>query len=95
MSEISVIVRVMPNAEDVDIDLPLEASPADIIEEMLNAGLDIPRIDQQGSTISYKLVPKGRQQALADYETLGQAQVQNGDILLMIPQVRAGKYCQC
>lgn len=92
MAEISVVVRVMPNADDVDIELPLEATPADIVEEMLNAGLNIPRIDQQGAAISYKLVPKGRQQALGDYETLGQAQVQNGDILLMIPQVRAGNF---
>jgi len=88
--EINVIVRVMPNADDVDVSLPLNATPLDIIEEMLSANLGIPRVDQQGNPISYKLNVKGRNDTLKEYETLASAQVQDSDIILMMPQVKAG-----
>lgn len=88
--EIGVVVRVMPNADDIDVNLPLSATALDVIETLLESGLGIPRVDQQGNGISYKLAPKGSNRAINEGETLGEAQVKDGDILLMMPQVIAG-----
>jgi len=88
--EINVVVRLMPNADDIDVSLPLAATPKDIIDTLLDAGLGIPRVDQQGNPIAYQLIPKGKNDAVKEDETLDTAQVQNGDILMMIPKVIAG-----
>lgn len=88
--EISVVIRVMPNADDVDVSLPLNATPADVIETLLDADLDIPRVDPQGNPISFQLVPKGANVALDESESLKEGRVQDNDIILMIPKVIAG-----
>jgi len=88
--EINIIIRVMPNAEDVEISLPVEATPRDIIETLLDAGLGIPKVDGQSNPISYHLVPKGGNSKIGESDTLMNAQIQNGDVILMNPQVIAG-----
>ena len=88
--EINVVIRVMPNADDVDVSLPLNATPADVIETLLDADLDIPRIDPQGNPISFQLVPKGANVALDESESLKEGRVQDNDVVLMIPKVIAG-----
>jgi len=89
-NEINVVIRIMPNADDVDVSLPLSATPTDVIETLLDAGLGIPRIDQQGNAISFQLVPKGGNAALEEAQTLKDGRIQAGDIILMIPRVIAG-----
>jgi len=90
VQEINVVIRVMPNADDVDVSLPLNATPSDVIDTLLNADLDIPRIDPQGNPISFQLVPKGANAALNEGDTLKEGRVQDSDIILMIPKVIAG-----
>ncbi|MBK9013926.1 MAG: EsaB/YukD family protein [Saprospiraceae bacterium] len=91
--EISIVIRVMPNADDVDVTLPLNATATDVIETLVgDPSLGIPRIDQQGNPISYKLAPKGKNRELGEDETLGHGEVQDGDILLMMPVVIAGAF---
>ena len=88
--EINVVVRIMPNADDVDVSLPLSATPNDVIETLLDANLGVPKTDQQGNAISYQLVPKGGNVALKDTQTLQEGRLQAGDVILMIPRVIAG-----
>jgi hypothetical protein len=88
--EVNVVIRIMPNADDVDVSLPLNATPSDVIETLLEAGLGTPRVDQQGNAISYQLVPKGSNAAIGEEQTLGEGKIQAGDIILMIPRVIAG-----
>lgn len=88
--EINVVVRIMPNADDVDVSLPLSATPNDVIETLLDANLGVPKTDQQGNAISYQLVPKGSNAALKDNQTLQEGRLQAGDVVLMIPRVIAG-----
>lgn len=91
--EINVVIRIMPNADDVDVSLPLDATPSDVIDSLLDADLDIPRIDPQGNPISFQLVPKGSNAALEEEETLKEGKIQKDDIILMIPKVIAGCLC--
>lgn len=88
--EINVVIRVMPNMDDVDISLPGEATASDIVETLLDAGLGIPRLDQQSNPITYQLVPKGKNEPLDNSNSVKDAKVQNGDIILMIPKIIAG-----
>lgn len=86
---ISVIVRVLPNNEDVEVKLPVEATASDVIETLLENGIG-ERIDQTGNPISYKLIPKGKNIEIGEDETLSVAQVQSGDVILMTPVLVAG-----
>lgn len=88
--EVNVVIRIMPNADDVDVSLPLNVTPQDVIETLLSSGLGIPRVDQQGNAISYQLVPKGSNAPITEAQSLGEANVQSEDIILMIPRVIAG-----
>lgn len=88
--EINVVIRIMPNMDDVDISVPMEATAADIVETLLDAGLGIPRLDQQSNPITYQLVPKGKNEPIENEVSLSTATVQNGDIILMIPKIIAG-----
>ena len=86
---IKVIIKVLPSNEDVDVELPVNATPADIIEKMLESGIG-PRNDNAGNPITYNLTPKGKNIVIGEDETLGAAQVQEGDVLLMTPVFVAG-----
>lgn len=88
--EINVVIRVMPNMDDIDISVPSDATASDIVETLLDAGLGIPRLDNQSNPISYQLVPKGKNEAIEQQMTVGKAQVQDGDIILMLPRIIAG-----
>ena len=87
--KIKVIVRVFPNNEDVDVDLPLNATANDVIETLLEAGIG-DRLDNSGNPITYTLTPKGKNVVIEENETLGSAQVQDGDVILMTPVFVAG-----
>jgi hypothetical protein len=87
--EISVIVRVMPDNEDVEVTLPLNATATDVLESLFESGIG-KRSDQQGNPVIYRLVPKGKDVAIGENQSLGEAQVQNADTLLMMPELVAG-----
>jgi hypothetical protein len=89
-NELSVVIRVMPNMDDVEISVPQDSTSNDIVEALLDSGLGIPRMDNQSNPISYQLVPKGKNEALEGPMTVGKAQIQNGDIILMLPRIIAG-----
>jgi hypothetical protein len=88
--EINIIIRVMPNMDDVDISVHLDSTSTDIVEALLDSNLGIPRLDNQSNPISYQLVPKGKNESIDGPTTLEKAQVQNGDIILMLPRIIAG-----
>ena len=88
--EINIIVRVMPNADDIEVSLPLQATARDIIESLLDSGLGIPKVDNQGNPISYEIVPKGNPNIMKETQTILDAKVQETDVLLMLPKIIAG-----
>lgn len=87
---IKVIVRIVSSNEDIDVDLPLDATANDVIETLLEAGV-APRNDNSGTPITYQLTPKNRRSIVIEEEqTLESAQIQEGDVLLMTPIFVAG-----
>ncbi len=89
-AEINVIIRLMPGNEDIDVTIPTEATTKDIVETLLESGLGIPRVDKQGTSMTYNLMPKGKNEELREHQTMEDAQIQEGDVILMIPHVIAG-----
>ena len=89
-NEINVVIRVMPNMDDIDISVPQDSTATDIVEALLDSGLGIPRLDNQSNPISYQLVPKGKNEAIEATQSIEKAQIQNGDIILMLPRIIAG-----
>lgn len=88
--ELPVIVRVMPNADELEISVPSSATPRDLITHILEADIGVPKTDAQSNEIVYQLIPKGKNAVLKEMETFEQGEVQANDIILMIPKVIAG-----
>lgn len=88
-TNIKVIVRVVSANVDIDVDLPLNATATDIIETLLEEDV-APRNDHAGNPITYHLTPKGRNVIIAEDETLADAKIQEGDVILMTPVFVAG-----
>lgn len=75
--EVSIIVRILPTGEDYDLDCNKNTTSIEIIETLIQYS------DLQ--QIKYKLAPKGTNRVLHNNESIHEAQIQNGDILLMYP----------
>ncbi len=88
--EIPVIIRVMPNAEELEVSVPKTATPRELISHILDAGVGIPKTDAQSNQIAYQLIPKGKNEVLKEAESFEQGEVQANDVILMIPKVIAG-----
>ena len=88
-STIKLIIRVLPNNEDVDVDVPLDATAKDIIDTLLDSDIG-QRHDNSGTPITYNLTPKGKNIVIEEHQTLEEAGIQEGDILLMTPVFVAG-----
>ena len=88
-TSIKVIVRIVSTNEDVDVDLPINATAADVIESLLEGGV-CGRNDHAGNPITYQLTPKGKGVIIGEDETLAEAKIQEGDVLLMTPVFVAG-----
>jgi uncharacterized ubiquitin-like protein YukD len=86
---LKVIVRIVSTNEDIDVDLPANATAADVIESLLEANI-FPRNDQQGNHVTYQLTPKGKGLIIGEDETLAEAKVQQGDVLLVTPVLIVG-----
>ncbi|MTB52930.1 EsaB/YukD family protein [Lewinella sp. W8] len=86
---VNVIVRVLPDNEDIDVSLPLTATATDVIEKLLENGIGS-KTDASGNPISYQLAPKGKGRNINPEETLEAAQVQEGDVIMMTPIFVAG-----
>jgi uncharacterized ubiquitin-like protein YukD len=89
MSTLKIVVRLVAKNEDVDVEFPAEATASDVINAILDGGM-VDRRDAAGNNITYQLSPKGANRVINENETLVQAQVQDGDVLLMNPVLLAG-----
>jgi len=90
-TEYSVIVRILPRGEEVDMELPATSTGKVIKESLLDhEELHIPKYDEEGSQYSYKLVSKGSGKEISDAVTLYEAGVKDGDTLLLMPTIIAG-----
>lgn len=90
MDEISVVVRIYPSGEELDVELPLYSTGKDIIDELLNANLGIPKTDAQGNQYFYELFCKDISKTIVPEKTLADLGVQSGYRLLLTPKLVAG-----
>lgn len=89
MSNISIVIRIMPQAEDLDVDLPLHCTGKQIVEELLGNNI-VNRNDDQGNPIVYELVSKALGKKIRPEDQLQDLAIPNGDTLLLTPKVFAG-----
>jgi len=89
MSTILITIRVMPNGDEVEVDLPLNTSGKKIKSELMNAGV-IQQRGSDGHPLVYKLIAKNTNNTLDDHKTLGDLGVQSGDTLILVPDLVAG-----
>lgn len=88
-SVITVIIRLLPGGDELDVELPLFSTGKEIVEELLNADL-VPRTDPQGNPYTYKLVSKDSSLEIVPEKTLFDLGVKDGNTLLLTPQLVAG-----
>lgn len=79
----------MPSAEEFSVELPRFSTGREIREELLNANV-APRFSPQGEPYVYELVIKATNLRLEESKTLSDLGVQQGDMILFIPNLVAG-----
>lgn len=88
--EVNIIIRILPQADEVEVSLPLTITSKELIEQLLNSDLGIRRKDNDNEII-YQLIPKVSSIPLNKNDTLFEANVKEGDVILMIPPLFAHK----
>ena len=90
-SKVDVVIRVMPKGDEIDATLPLKATGKQVVQKLLSdPSIKLPKADPQGQTITYKLMCKDTGKEV-NKETLEQAEIKKGYILLLTPDVIAGQ----
>jgi len=86
---VRLIVRNGNTNEDIDVDCPSNATIIDIVESFIDEKI-IPKIDSKGNSIAYRVTSKGRDTGPGLSQTLEEAKVQEGDVLLLYPVTKPG-----
>lgn len=89
MDVINIVVVVLPDAKELEIELPVYSTGAEIIESLVEEGI-APRKSPDGTPYEYDLIYKRTNKRLGDDKTLGDAGVQEGDKLIFSPKMEAG-----
>lgn len=90
--KVNVIIRVMPNGDEIDASLPVKATADQIIKKLLgDANLKMSKTDNQGQQLTYELLCKESGKNLSNENlSLEGAGVKEGDTLLLAPTPIAG-----
>ena len=89
MSNLNVIVRIMPGGEELDVKLPRHSTGNKITEELLGAKV-APSSDPDGNPYVYDLVTKRDNIRIEPDKTLHDLGINDGETILFIPQLIAG-----
>ncbi len=82
---VKVIIRVIPQGMEIDATLPLRVTGEQVIKKIVeDTGLDIPKVDLEGQTITYELFCKDTGEEIKS-ETLLEAGIKDGYILFLTP----------
>ncbi len=90
MDNINLVVRILPAGDEVDVELPLQTTAKELIEELLDSG-EVPKADPHGNPYTYDLVLKGTRAHIMPEKTLYDIGIKDGDTLLLMPRLVAGK----
>ena len=89
MANITVSVYDITENKRVPVELPDDA-PANRIIAVLVDKLQLPQNGPDGAPLSYKFHHKNSGRQIQDSQSLSDAQVQDGDILRLQPEITAG-----
>ena len=81
---VEIEIRILPNSVAFEVDLPLDVTVGQIIEEFKSSISDI------SQEHTYHLMAKGSKYNLDSNATLASLGVKDGDILFMAPDAFAG-----
>lgn len=86
---IAVMVRIANSQNEFDVELPESATGKEIVDELIDGGA-VARVDPQGNPYIYEIFCKDLARKVEMHQSLGEAGVKNGYILLITPKVIAG-----
>ena len=89
MDTINLIVRVMPNGDELDVELPVLSTGKEIVEELLNANV-APRQDTNGNPYIYELISKVSNVKIEEHKTLYDIGINDNEIIYFVPKLVAG-----
>ena len=89
MAMINVTVFDSTENKKVPVELPDDA-PVDKLISILIERLSLPKLGPDGAPLSYKFHHKNSGRQLQDQQSLSSADVQDGDILRLQPEITAG-----
>ncbi len=86
---ITIVIRVMPNGDELDVELPDSSTGAEIITELLHASV-APKSDPEGNPYAYELISMRLNLKIETEKTLYESGVMNGDVVYFVPKLVAG-----
>jgi len=89
MAKINVIIVDTTGSKEQEASLPDDVPVSKVIDKLVEL-LYLPAINTAGAPITYKFLHKATGRHLLDNLTLAQCEVNDGDILRLIPEITAG-----
>ena len=89
MSKINVMIIDVTGNKEQQASLPDDAPVRRIISKLIQL-MNLPATGPDGQPISYKFVHKASGKQLSDEHTLSEADVKDGDLLRLQPEITAG-----
>lgn len=88
-NNLNIVIRIMPNGDELDVELPVYSTGKEVVEELLAANV-APRVDGNGNPYIYELISKVNSVKVEEHKTLYDIGVRDGEIILLIPKLVAG-----
>ena len=89
MSELNIVIRVMPNGDELDVEVPAYSTGKELVDGLLQNQI-APRNDPQGNPYIYELISKSKNVKIGENKTLSDAGITNGDTIYFTPKLVAG-----
>ncbi len=90
MAKVDVIIVDVTGNKEQEASIPDDAPVRRIIAKLIQM-MSLPAVGPDGQPISYKFVHKASGKQISDEQSLSDANVSNGDVLRLQPEITAGK----
>ncbi len=90
MAKVDVVIVDVTGNKEQEASLPDDAPIRRIIARLIQM-MNLPAVGPDGQPISYKFVHKASGKQISDDQSLSDANVSDGDVLRLQPEITAGK----
>lgn len=90
MAKVDVVIVDVTGNKEQEASLPDDAPVRRIIARLIQM-MSLPAVGPDGQPISYKFVHKASGKQISDEQSLSDANVADGDVLRLQPEITAGK----